>query len=236
MPVAEVVGVPAVAGLAELAGLALLLRGGLGDDVPRGRVGDGVIDLGAVRVVLEAVVVVEVAQASDARLTVVVVELVVTGRRALEELERAPVLVERVLEVRVVAVLVLLVAEHGHQRRLHRLDLRGGGVLRLVAHGRAGALVAGVGLLLLLDGATGLARDVADGGEHGRRARRVVGPRVVVAAAEPAVRIRHHRAGRGDNQDRRETRDDRETPGHAQPSPEFPHLLSLSRERNRASL
>ena len=180
VPGAEVVGVPAVAGLAERSGLTLGLRRRLGDDVAGGRVGDRVVDLGAVARVLDAVVVVEVAEAADTRLAVVVVELVVAGRGALEELEGAPVLVEGVLEVRVVAVLVLLVAEHGDEVGLHRLDLLGGRVLRLVAHGRARALIAGVGRLLGLLGRSGLAGDVADRGQHRRRRRGGVRPRVVV--------------------------------------------------------
>lgn len=93
---------------------------------------------------LNAVVVVEVPEAAHTRLAVVVIELMIAGRGALEEFEGAPVLVKRVLEVRVVAVLVLLVAEHGHEVGLHPLHLLGGRVLRLVAHRGARTLIAGV--------------------------------------------------------------------------------------------
>ena len=133
VPRAQVIGVPAIAGLPELARLAILLRGRLGDDGARRRVGDRVVDLGSVRGVLDAVVVVEVAKAADAGLAVVVVKLVVARGGTLQELERAPVLVERVLEVRVVAVLVLLVAEDRDEVGLHRLNLLGGRVLCCVA-------------------------------------------------------------------------------------------------------
>src|SRR5262249_36485641 len=135
VPLAEVVRVPAVARLAEVAGLAIGQRSRLHDAV-----GEGRVELGPVRgIVREPVVVVEVAEAAYAQLPVVVVELVVPWRGTLEELEGTPVLVERVLEVRVVAVLVLLIAEYGNERRVHRLDLHGGRVLCRVTRRRGDA-------------------------------------------------------------------------------------------------
>jgi hypothetical protein len=90
VPRAQVVGVPAVAGVAEGTGLALGLRRRLRDDVAGGRVGHRLVDLGAVAGVLDAVVVVEVAEAAHAGLAVAVIELVIARRGTLEELERAP--------------------------------------------------------------------------------------------------------------------------------------------------
>src|SRR6185312_14565842 len=108
---AEVVRVPAVAGLTEFASLACGLRRRLGNHDAGLGIGYRVGDFRAFRVVLDAVVVVEIAETPDSGLPVVVVELMVAGRGMLHELERAPILVEGALEVRVVAVLVLLVAE-----------------------------------------------------------------------------------------------------------------------------
>jgi hypothetical protein len=98
MPIAEVVGVPAIAGGPERTGLAARLRLGLRDVAAvgvghrraGGRVGHRDVVLGAARGVLDAVVVVEVADTTNAGLAMVVVELVVTGRGALKELQGAP--------------------------------------------------------------------------------------------------------------------------------------------------
>src|SRR3984885_614234 len=174
MPRAEVVGVPAVAGLTEVTGLTLLLRFWLCDAVA-----ERLVDLRAVgRVVLDAVEVVEVTQPPDTQLAVVVVELVVTRRGALEELEGAPVLVVGGLKVRVVAVLVLLVAEHRDERGMHRLDLLGGRVLSGIAGGCGRATGADIGRLLGPLGGSGLTGDVADcrkdRGVTGRAVRPVV--------------------------------------------------------------
>src|SRR5665213_8181 len=111
VPIAEVVGVPAVAGRAEVAGLALRPRHRLREraGAAGGRAGE--TNGASVRVQLRAVVVVEVAIAVIAALTVVRIELVIARRRALQKLEGSVGVVEGAEEVLVEAVLVLLVAE-----------------------------------------------------------------------------------------------------------------------------
>ena len=201
-----------------IAGLALICGAGCTVVPPVEEVIVSSISRAVGGVVRDAVVVVEVADATDAVLAVVVVELVVARSRALQHLEGAPVLVERVLEVRVEAVLVLLVAEHRDQRRVHALDLHRRRILGGVARGRGGAAGADVARLLAALRAPGLAGDVADGGEHRRRARVVVGPVVVVT--EPVTRVGEHDAA-ADRQCKREHSGEQRDPARSLEPPQW---------------
>ena len=213
VPAAEVVGVPAVAVRADVAGLAVLARARLRECADARRVlREAVGHDAAVGVVLVAVVVVEVAVAVDARLAVVGVELVVARGGALEELEGAVGRVERAHEVLVATDLVLLVAEDRDERRVHRLDLVRGRRLRLHARRAAAAgLVADVLLLLGLERSAGLAGDVADRGQHRRMADRRVGPRIV-GRREHAVGGEHRAGERRERHDRGEREPQRQAP------------------------